>query len=253
MLEIIRKFVLFTAISLLISGCAASQAVDDRDRAISNVLKDAARNAQASFDYHSATSYFTKLYELEPDNINALIGLAQNLRYSGSSRQSIKILRNGIKKHGNNPKLIIELAKSQLSSSMIVDADETLVQARELAPDNWEVHSVSGILFDRQGKYQMAQNSYQRALQLNPNNSSVMNNLGLSLAQSGKLDDGIKVLERLVNSENSNIQGRQNLALLYGLKGNFNDAERLIREDLPPEAVAENMATLRRYYSRTSK
>ena len=38
---------------------------------------------------------------------------------------------------------------------------------------------------------------------------------------------------------------RQNLALVVGLQGRFDEAERLVRQDLPPEAVANNMAWLR--------
>ncbi|HEY9217886.1 MAG TPA: pilus assembly protein TadD, partial [Phenylobacterium sp.] len=38
---------------------------------------------------------------------------------------------------------------------------------------------------------------------------------------------------------------RQNLALVLGLQGRYDEAERLARQDLPPELVANNMAYLR--------
>ena len=41
------------------------------------------------------------------------------------------------------------------------------------------------------------------------------------------------------------IQVRQNLALLVGLQGRLTEAEKLARQDLPPELVTNNMAYLR--------
>ena len=38
---------------------------------------------------------------------------------------------------------------------------------------------------------------------------------------------------------------RQNLALVLGLQGRLAEAERIVRQDLPPEVVANNMAYLR--------
>lgn len=38
---------------------------------------------------------------------------------------------------------------------------------------------------------------------------------------------------------------RQNLALILGLQGRFAEAEKLARQDLPPETVENNMAWLR--------
>ena len=40
-------------------------------------------------------------------------------------------------------------------------------------------------------------------------------------------------------------KARQNLALLLGMEGRLNDAERLMREDLPPEVADNNLAYLR--------
>ena len=38
---------------------------------------------------------------------------------------------------------------------------------------------------------------------------------------------------------------RQNLALVVGLQGRLDEAERLARQDLPPEMVENNLAWLR--------
>lgn len=230
---------------LLLSGCAALRA-NTGESQISGILSDAAKEAQLTFDYEVAVRHYQTLYRRDGDNLEALLGYARNLRYAGSPRDAIKVTKKGLAKHGERADLMLELAKAYIAAAMVGDAGETLKKARELAPDDWGIPATMGILLDRLGTYEEAQTEYRAALKLAPDNVAVRNNLALSLAQSGRLAEGIRVLERVVHSENATAQARQNLALLYALNGEFENAERLAREDLPRDAAAENIATLRR-------
>ena len=232
---------------LLLSGCAELRANTEESQ-ISGILSDAAKDAQMAFDYEVAVRHYQTLYQRDGDNLEALLGYARNLRYAGSPRDAIKVVKKGLAKHGERADLMLELAKAYIAAAIVGDAGETLKKARELAPDDWGVYATMGILLDRLGNYEEAQSEYRWALKLAPDNVAVRNNLALSLAQSGRLAEGIRVLERVVHSENVTAQARQNLALLYALKGEFENAERLAREDLPRDAAAENIATLRRLY-----
>ena len=230
----------------LVAGCTTP--VGDaagKEKAISEALAEAAYGAQQSFDYRRAASHYQRLYERNPDNIAALVGYARNLRYGGHVMEAIRAIRKGIGKHGEKPDLVLELGKAQLAASLLEDSRISLSKALKLMPDRWDVHSAMGILYDRTGKFDAAKEEYRKALELAPRNTAALNNLALSLAQAGKLDAGIDILKKLARSEYSTVQTRQNLALLYGLKGDFVNAERLIREDLPPEVAAENLAKLR--------
>ncbi len=247
-IDMIKGFITlctWIVVAAWLSGCTNFGRPPDQQVAISGALADAAAAAQESFDYQAAAGHFERLYKRQPDNIEALIGLARNLRYSGSVNQGLKVIRGGLRKHGETAVLLLELAKGQVAGSMYADASESIAKARRMDPDNWENYAVSGILKDRGGDLDGAQAEYRKALGISPGNIAVLNNLALSLAQQGKLAEAIKILEKLALGEMSTFQTRQNLALLYSINGEFNKAERLVKEDLPPDMAAENLATYR--------
>ncbi len=232
----------------LLWGCAETVEKSPSEVAISAALKEAALSSQKGLDYTAAAAHYKQLYEREPGDWQSLLGYVRNLRYAGQPREAIKTLKEGIKKHGEKAVMLLELGKCQLAASFINDAAETFARVRDMTPDNWDVHSATGIVHDRLGDFEKAQAAYRKSLSLSPGNVAVLNNLALSLTQSGRLDEGIGVLEKVVNSENSTAQDRQNQSVLYALRADFERAERLARQDLPPDAVKENMATYRRFH-----
>jgi len=232
-------------VGALLWGCSAFQEKNSRDVAISDALAEAAAGAQKEYDYKTAAGHYDRLYKRNPDSVSALEGLARNLRYAGSVKQSIKALRQGIAKHGERPVLLLELAKSQVAGTLFADARITLKKTHKIAPDNWEIYAINGILLDRTGNPNDAQTQYREALKLSPGNGAVLNNYALSVAQQGRLNEAISILEKLALGENSTQQTRQNLALLYSIDGQTKKAERLVKEDLPPDIAAENLATYR--------
>jgi len=190
----IRKITVCIVAGLFLWGCAGQDIQQNRDDAISEALEIAARGAQRSYEYRAAASRYQKLYTRRPDDIGALIGYVRNLRYAGSVKESIRAVREGIKKHGEDPSLILELGKGQLANSQISRAGKTLEKAKYMAPGNWEVYSTIAIFYDRSGRMDEAEKMYLHALKLSPGNPPVINNFALSLAQAGKLDEGILLL-----------------------------------------------------------
>lgn len=233
------------AVLVALWGCA-DEPVKTAQDAISEALRQGALGAQQGFDYTAAAAHYQRLYEIDPADIDSLVGFGRNLRYAGQPRKSVRALEEGIKKHGDDSRLLLELGKSQLAAAFINDARETLARTVALIPEDWDAHSVSGIIEDRLGNHAAARKWYGQALALSAGNIAVLNNLALSLAQDGQLDEAVTTLEGVVNDANATAQARQNLAMLYALKGDYERAERLVREDLPADMVKENMATYRR-------
>jgi Flp pilus assembly protein TadD len=209
-------------------------------------LHDAARIAERTNDYTSAVTFYNSLYDRNPDDLVAAIGLSRNLRYVGAHDQAADVLERAIHSHPDDATLSGELGKVYLASGEPEQAVASLIKAREMGPGDWRVHSALGIAFDRLGRYESARMSYRSALDLSPNNASVLNNLALSLVQVGELERGIEILKDATGSARTNVQVRQNLALLHALNGDIDEAEKLARQDLPEEMVQANLAYYRR-------
>ena len=82
-------------------------------------------------------------------------------------------------------------------------------------------------------------------MSLAPDNPSAISNLALYYAAHGDRAQAETMLRQAAAKPDAPITVRQNLALVLGLQGRLAEAERIARQDLPPETVDNNMAWLR--------
>ena len=87
--------------------------------------------------------------------------------------------------------------------------------------------------------------AHRQALALAPENPVVMSNLAMFYAGHGDAGQAEALLRKAAARPDSTIQVRQNLALVLGLQGRLAEAEKIARQDLPPELVTNNMTYLR--------
>ncbi len=185
------------------------------------------------------------MIERAPQDRRFALKYARALRLGGEPRQAALFLEQLSRSEKAGAELLIELSKAYLSSDQLPIAARYLDQAMTVAPKNWEVLSLAGVVLDYRGSHEEARNHYKAALDLSPENSTVLNNLGLSLAMTGDLDGAIAALERAKDQPGSSHHIRQNLALLLAMKGDAAGAERFARKDQSPEMVRANLRYFR--------
>jgi Flp pilus assembly protein TadD len=205
----------------------------------------AARQAEASYNYTDALGIYQTLYSQHPENKDLAMSVARNMRFAGQPGAEIGLVNQLIIKNGRSVPLLLELGKAYLAADQDNLALPTLLEAKGKEPNNWEVLSTLGVAYDYQGSYADARDAYAQALIASPSNPTVLNNLALSQASSGDLDGAIATLQQAIDQPAAMAQTRQNLALLLALKGDPSAAERLARKDLPPEIADGNMAYFR--------
>lgn len=233
----------------MLCGCTATTgSVSGNDSKLQSIVEPsllaAAAAAESRYDYEAAAASYRTLLQRHPDDSAMALRLAQALRYSGKADQAIALLTPLAEKRAE-PAVLIELGKAHLSADHLDLALRYLVQARTLAPDDWEVHSATGVAYDYQGKLDEAETAYREALRLSPDNPTVLNNLGLSQAQSGNLAAAVETLRQAAKQPHAPAQVRQNLALVLALSGDAEGAERLARMDLPPDMLRGNISYYR--------
>jgi len=234
--------------SLFLNACDSAPArkpVAADANALMNTQLQAARQAEASYNYSDAVSIYQTLYSQHPGDMDLGMSLARNMRFAGQPGAEIGLINQILTKSGRSAALLLELGKAYLAADQDNLALPTLLEAKSKEPSNWEVLSTLGVAYDYQGSYADARDAYAQALVASPSNPTVLNNLALSQASSGDLDGAIATLQQAIDQPAALAQTRQNLALLLALKGDPGAAERLARKDLPPEIADGNMAYFR--------
>jgi len=247
-----RRAARLTVISMVavlsLSGCALFDSLlhpeQAEQAAIDRSLRKVAEAAQQSRDYESATRQFERLHQKDPNDIGVVLGLARNLRYSGSPQRATMVLERALIRKPKQPQLLAELGRSLIAGGAAQPAIAPLSEALKIAPGNWRTLSALGIAHDQLGRHTNARTYYLQAQTISPENVTVLNNLALSWALSGNLAYAIDTLEHATTLSGATVQVRQNLALLHGVQGNDTRAYELALLDLPEAEARQNM----RYY-----
>ncbi len=237
--------ILRSGVVLLALGGCANTSGGDREVSSETLALTAARTEQGG-NYVTAAIQYRTLLDRSPDNRDALLGLARNLRYVGNARLAADELLKAPGFTGGDAGILLELGKAQIAMSNAKDAVRHLQSAQEKDSGNWDIFSTLGVGYDLLKSYDKAQEAYSKALTLSPDNLSVLNNMAISLALSGNLDAAISTLEEAPISIRRMPQVRQNLALFYALKGNLKKAETLSKLDLSEADARNNLAVFNR-------
>jgi len=203
--------------------------------------------AEAEGDYAAAANHYRNLMGRQPNDVDATLGLARNLRYSGGAKLAIEILDKSAPTFGDRVPFVVERGKANLAVGNVNEAIGFLATARAKDEQNWEIHAALGIAYDLTEAFAKARESYDRALQLSKDNPVVLNNMAISAALSGDVERAIATLENAPLAARHSPQIRQNLALFYGIKGDMEKAEALAKMDLDEASVRNNLAVFSRF------
>lgn len=158
-----------------------------------------ALSPQETAAYGEAISHFEQLLAEKPDEIEALLGLARNLRWSGHISDAAQVLQDNSALFGDDGRYLAELGKVRLIQGQSAAGVTLLEQATQKVTDDWRLFSALGIGLDSLEDYPQAETAYTTALDMCPDDPAVINNLGISQGLSGNLDRGILTLRRALS------------------------------------------------------
>lgn len=237
-------------ITAFLSACANSPEDAPQTTSSQEVTRDAndpdsilriAETMKKSGDYDMATKFYRQALQLNPNLLDASIGLSQCLRFTGRQEMALEVLEavpasertvmwhkamGSVYSANHNPRKCIESYK----------------QAHAANPQDVGTINGLGVCHDILGQHVVAQKWYNQALALSPNNNHLKSNLGLSLSLANKTTEGIEILSSIVNGQDATPRDRQNLAIAYGLSGDLDKAAKMFSIDLKESEVRTNLA-----------
>lgn len=190
-------------------------------------------------------AFWAREVEIDPTDVEAGVGLSQALRTMGSYDDAFAAIQKLLMAQPDSYDALMEMARIHVARGMGFYAIEPARRAAALQPKDWRAPTLLGIAYEQAQRDDEARAAHEKAMALAPNNPTVMSNYAMFLAAHGEGPRAEAMLRAAAARPDSTIQIRQNLALLVGLQGHLTEAEKLARQDLPPEFVANNMAYLR--------
>lgn len=190
-------------------------------------------------------AFFAAEFEKDPTDYEAALYLSNALRTLGRFKEAADAAHRALLLQPDNYDLLLAAGRAHIAGEDAFYAIEPLKRAVELKPNAWQPHSLLGVAYDQVKRPNDATSEWELALKLSPNNPQVLTNIAMSKAASGDLAGAESLLRIAVAQKGADVQVRQNLALVLGLQGKFDEAETLLRQDLPPELADANLAWLK--------
>jgi Flp pilus assembly protein TadD len=190
-------------------------------------------------------AFWAREVDVDPQDIDAHLKLAKALRALGRFEEAGANADQALVMAPNNYEALLESARARVAANEGFYAIDAAERAEALQPRDWRPVSLLAVALEQTDRDSEALAAHQKALSLAPDNPATLTNLGMYYATHGDPARAEPLLRQAAAAPGAAAQERQNLALVLGLEGRLDEAERLERQDLPPEAVDNNLAYLR--------
>ncbi len=190
------------------------------------------------------SAFFNDQFNHNPTNVQLGLYLSNSLRAIGRNAEAADAAERALLVAPDNIDILIAAARARIAGDSAFYAIQPLQHAISLKGNDWRLYSLLGVAYDQVKRPDDAQGAWATALKMSPNNPAVLTNIAMAKVSSGDLAGAEPLLRTAVAQTGATLQIRQNLALVLGLEGKMPEAERLLRQDLPPDQADANLAWL---------
>ncbi|MBN9007707.1 MAG: tetratricopeptide repeat protein [Rhizobiales bacterium] len=207
--------------------------------------------ANPEVEARRAVDVYGDRFRANPKDADAALNYGRALRAIGQRGQAVAVLERAAILNPGNKAVLAGWGRALADNGQSQQAFDVLSRAHTPANPDWRILSVQGTTLDKLGRHEEARRYYASALRLKPDEPSVLSNLGMSYVLTKELPKAEAVLRRAYSSARADTRIRQNLALVVGLQGRFDEAESIVKADLPADEAEANVAYLKQMLGRT--
>jgi tetratricopeptide (TPR) repeat protein len=193
-----------------------------------------------------------------PKDKNLKMALALQLADDGKPDDAVRTATSLLKGGPEDRDTYVQISQIYARLKRWKDAENALAQAEKLAtrPEEKEyIHFILGSVYERQKKYEQAEQAFRQVLQMDPNNSQTLNYLGYMMAdRNTHLEEALNLIKHAVELDPQNGAYLDSLGWAYFRLGRYEEAEASLRRaaaKTPNDAtVQDHLAEL---YAKTGK
>ena len=181
-------------------------------------------------DDSAALKHFTKVTELAPQNADGWIGVASIYYDHEQFEKTIEILHQAEAKVPDEFRVHFLLGVAYQRSKQPQEARTSLERAITINPKSVDALSALGLVCNELGKMADSDTMYERALRLNPKNPLVLNNYGYSLAERNmQIERAYAMSKEAVRQEPQNQSYLDTYGWILYQMGRYGEAEKEIK------------------------
>ena len=169
-----------------------------------------------------------------PDDRGLKLVLAGQEADMGNPDRAVTEVKSLLKSTPEDREVYIALAQIQSRLKRYKDAEESIAQAEKLSAKTEEKDYalfVAGSIYERQKKFEQAEEAFRKVLADDPNNAVALNYLGYMLVDRGvRLEEGTGLIKKAVEIDPQNGAYLDSLGWGYFKLGNYELAEANLRK-----------------------
>lgn len=232
------------AAAVALGGCAGG-AGNPLSLAQSSKVVETASSSQPKTELQKAAEYWGEQYQKTPNDAQAAINYARNLKALGAKQQAMTVLQAAHTANPTHKTLNSELGRLALEQDQVAAAQKLLEQADDPVNADWKTISARGTVLAKQGKYREAIHYFDRARHMAPEQSSVLNNLALAHAMDGRADKAETMLRDALAKTPDDERIAQNLSLVLSLQGKHDESKAVLAKAVPSGQAQDDTAYLK--------
>ncbi|MBV8893813.1 MAG: tetratricopeptide repeat protein [Acidobacteria bacterium] len=180
-------------------------------------------------DWPQATATAKEAVQKLPNNRDLKMVLASQLADTGQSDAALQQVKSLLSGKAEDREVYIALAQMYSRLKRWPEAEEAINKADQLStkPDDKEYTAfVKGSIYERQKKYEPAEQEFKRILSADPQNAMTLNYYGYMLADRGvRLDEALAYIKKAVELDPANGAYLDSLGWAYYKLGKYDQAE----------------------------
>lgn len=186
-----------------------------------------------SKDMPRAIAESEKALEIFSGDRGLRVSHALLLGENGDTDRAAALLRESLRGDVTDREIYIALAQVFERGRRFADAEQAIRAAEKLArtpSENEGVWFLLGAVYERQKKFDLAEEQFKRVLDLNPRNAPALNYYGYMLADRGiRLDDAAALIRRALEQDPHSGAYLDSLGWAFFRQNNFEEAEKYLR------------------------
>jgi tetratricopeptide (TPR) repeat protein len=169
-----------------------------------------------------------------PKDRNLKLVLAGQLADTGQAEEALSVTRSMLKGTAEDREVYIALAQMYSRLKRWPEAEAALAKAEQFSAKPEEkdyVSFVAGSIYEREKKYDRAEEMFKKVLAADPNNAVTLNYLGYMLADRGvRLEEALGYVKKAIQLEPQNGAYLDSLGWAYFKLGKYELAEENLRK-----------------------